>query len=95
MTIPVRLPDDVRDEIRVEPVLWEREDRAPGREPSPRTDEVTVPIQPARNASGTETSAGFVSGNQAKFTACPSIDVLLPEIAGENTISRTELTRPV
>lgn len=33
---------DVRDEIRVEPVLWEREDRAPGREPSPRTDEEAI-----------------------------------------------------
>ena len=33
---------DVRDEIRVEPVLWEREDRAPGREPPPRTDEEVI-----------------------------------------------------
>src|SRR3954467_10791222 len=53
----------------------------------------TVPSQPRMNAAGIETMPGLLSGNQAKSTVL-IIDVLLPDTAGENTISTIVMARP-
>src|SRR5699024_2365449 len=55
--------------------------------------EVTVPSQPRKNPSGTDTNAGLVNGNQWKSTLL-IMALSDPDTAGENTISTTADTRP-
>src|SRR3954454_22384789 len=60
---------------------------------SPRSDDVSVPTTPSRNASGIDTMPGLASGNQAKSTL-GSIAVFTPETAGEKMISTIVDSRP-
>ncbi len=55
--------------------------------------EVSVPMMPSANASGMETMPGLASGKKAK-SAPGIIAVLLPDTAGENTISTMVEIRP-